>query len=167
MTCQCQKSGYCHHLGRHMPEGRWKECHKPAYYAVFKRESDAGKYTSAAYQRPYDASRDSTDDLSRIREQNTPQQPTEAPVETQGVGRELKRLLSLIGITVTPGCRCNKHAAKMNRLGPQWCRDNQKEIIGWMKEESRRRKRPFSKTAAKAILKLAIRRHEKKQATEQ
>lgn len=81
----------------------------------------------------------------------------------EGVGTELKGLLSMIGITSSPTCSCNKRAKSMNEHGIQWCKDNIPTIVGWLGEEAKKRNLPFLKFAATKIVKLAIYRAEKKQ----
>lgn len=78
-----------------------------------------------------------------------------------GVGTELKKLLSYIGINSTPNCSCNQRAKVMNNNGIQWCKDNKEKILDWLKEESTKRGLPFLKFPAKRILNYAISRAEK------
>lgn len=73
-----------------------------------------------------------------------------------GVGTELKLLLSLIGITDRPGCRCKERAAEMDRRGIFWCEQNIETISGWLKEEATLRRLPFVKRAAISIIRKAI-----------
>ena len=80
----------------------------------------------------------------------------------EGVGSELKRLLSYIGINSTASCSCNKRAKMMNEQGIQWCKDNKEKILDWLKEESTNRGLPFLKFPAKRILNYAISKAEKK-----
>jgi hypothetical protein len=80
---------------------------------------------------------------------------------TGGVGSTLKSLLKKIGITATPNCSCNRRAAEMDKLGPQWCRDNIDAIVGWLKEEAVKRNLPFVEFAAKKLVQLAICKYEK------
>lgn len=81
----------------------------------------------------------------------------------EGVGTELKKLLSWMNIKPTPNCSCNKRAKIMNDKGVSWCIDNIDTILSWLKEESGKRKLPFIRYAAQKIVKLAISRAEKKQ----
>ena len=78
---------------------------------------------------------------------------------TGGPGTELSKLLKLIGINAKEkGCKCKSHSARMDREGPQWCRDNIETILGWLQAEAQKRKLPFVKAAAKQVVLLAIRR---------
>jgi hypothetical protein len=80
-----------------------------------------------------------------------------------GPGTELAALLKTIGIDAKEkGCQCKSHAKRMDKEGPQWCRDNVDTILGWLQTEAKKRKLPFIKTAAKQVVLLAIRRAEKK-----
>ena len=88
-----------------------------------------------------------------------PKQPF--PLAPNGVGSILKSLLRKIGITATPNCSCNRRAAEMDKLGPQWCRDNIDAIVGWLKEEAVKRNLPFVEFAAKKLVQLAICKYEK------
>lgn len=81
----------------------------------------------------------------------------------EGVGAELKILLSYMNIKSNPNCSCNAKAKTMNKNGIQWCKDNKNTIIGWLEEEAKKRKLPFIRYGAKKILDLAIYRAEKKQ----
>lgn len=78
-----------------------------------------------------------------------------------GPGTELKKLLSKIGITASPGCSCNKRAETMNRHGTEWCENNIETICDWLQEEATKRKLPFVRLAGKALIHLAIRRAKK------
>ena len=83
--------------------------------------------------------------------------------KTGGPGTELAALLKTIGIdSKEKGCQCKSHARRMDKEGPQWCRDNIDTILGWLQTEAKKRKLPFIKTAAKQVVLLAIRRAEKK-----
>ena len=81
----------------------------------------------------------------------------------EGVGTELKKLLSFMNIRATPNCSCNKRAKMMNEKGISWCKKNLDTICLWLKEESEKRKIPFFKYGAKKLIKLAISRAERKQ----
>lgn len=85
------------------------------------------------------------------------------PQTKTGPGTELANLLKTIGIDAKEkGCSCRSHAKRMDKEGPQWCRDNIETILGWLQTEAKKRKLPFIKTAAKQVVLLAIRRAEKK-----
>lgn len=74
-----------------------------------------------------------------------------------GPGTELKTILANLGIVAAPHCKCSRRAALMDKYGPEWCERNIETILGWLKEEADRRKMPFVRVAALALIKLAIR----------
>jgi hypothetical protein len=91
-----------------------------------------------------------------------PPVPVEPPATaTTGPGTELKKLLRLVGITATPTCPCNARAAQMDIWGADECQQRLDEIVGWLREEAGRRHLPFSATAARQVVLLAIRRARK------
>lgn len=76
-----------------------------------------------------------------------------------GPGTELKKLLSLVGITSSPSCGCNAKARIMDHEGPDWCKENLEKIVTWLGEEHSKRKditMPFLKPAARLVVKRAI-----------
>lgn len=76
-------------------------------------------------------------------------------------GRELKKLLSRVGITTTPNCSCIARAKAMDKRGVEWCEQNVETICDWLQEEATKRKLPFVRLAGKAIIHLAIKRAKK------
>ena len=80
-----------------------------------------------------------------------------------GPGTELKKIFDKILIKKKAGCNCNKHANAMNRWGCDKCLEQIDVIVGWLQDEAEKRGLPFSKIAAKAIVRLAVRRARKKQ----
>lgn len=81
---------------------------------------------------------------------------------TGGPGTELKILLKYIGITATPNCKCNARAKQMDAWGCDICESKMDEIVGWLKEEATNRKLPFIETAARLLVKRAIKNARKK-----
>jgi len=75
-----------------------------------------------------------------------------------GVGTELKKLLSWVGIKASTNCKCNTKAAYMDYKGVQWCRENVSEILGWLEQAAKDRGLLFSRSAAKALIWLAIKK---------
>lgn len=75
-----------------------------------------------------------------------------------GVGTELTKLLSRIGITYSANCPCKDRALYMDKMGIKWCEDNIDIIVAWLSEEAERRKLPFYRTVAKLLVKRAIRK---------
>lgn len=75
-----------------------------------------------------------------------------------GPGTILANMISSLGIKSSPTCSCKKHAIEMNENGVEWCENNMETIIGWLAEESSKRKIPFVKSLATMVVKRAIRR---------
>lgn len=75
-----------------------------------------------------------------------------------GVGCHLKRLLRRLRLFGKAGCQCDKHAAEMNRRGPDWCTDNIDTIVGWMRKAAKKRGLPFTSRGARILIRLAIHR---------
>lgn len=80
-----------------------------------------------------------------------------------GPGTILAGMFSSLGIKTSPTCSCKRHALEMNRNGIDWCEQNISTIVGWLKEESSKRKIPFIESLAILVVKRAIRKS--KQAT--
>lgn len=76
--------------------------------------------------------------------------------DPDGPGSILSNLLSYIGITSAPNCSCKRHAIEMNERGPDWCEQNIDTILGWLKEESKKRSLPFVESVARLIVLRAI-----------
>lgn len=77
-------------------------------------------------------------------------------INGSGVGTELKKLLSKIGIVATPNCECNKRAKTMDDNGVRWCENNIDTIVGWLREEASKRKLPFIDNLGKLLVRKAI-----------
>jgi hypothetical protein len=73
-----------------------------------------------------------------------------------GPGTILSKMLTKIGIHSTPNCSCRRRAIEMNARGPDWCADNIDTIVGWLREESERRKLPFIDFAGKLLIQRAV-----------
>jgi len=80
----------------------------------------------------------------------------------EGVGTELKKLLSWMNIKATENCDCNNKAKHLNEKGIDWCKQNIDTICVWLKEEADKRKIPFFKYGAAKLVKFAIFRAERK-----
>lgn len=77
-----------------------------------------------------------------------------------GAGTELHKLLQKIGLREREGCKCKSHVNQMDREGIVWCRAHVDTIVGWLKEEAKRRGLPFVRPLAKRIVMWAIRNAE-------
>ena len=73
-----------------------------------------------------------------------------------GPGTILSKMLSQIGIHSTPNCSCRRRAMEMNTRGPDWCAENIDTIVGWLREESEKRKLPFVDFAGKLLIQRSI-----------
>jgi hypothetical protein len=78
-----------------------------------------------------------------------------------GPGTILSQMLSTIGITASPTCKCKQNAILMNEKGNDWCEQNINTILEWMKEESIKRGLPFMSSAAKIMVNRAISKSKK------
>lgn len=151
MPCTCTGSGFCKTHNRHMSEVRFQECRdKPGYFEVFQEakteDRNVGKPPTSVYFDP------------------TSRESVEQRIGT-GPGTELILILAgpmwkRIGIRITTGCKCRKHAATMNEQGPKWCVENIVIIVKWLKHEHshQRIRMPFSNVMATMLIRTAIRR---------
>ena len=76
------------------------------------------------------------------------------PPPGHGPGTELKALLARLVIVASQGCACNSMAAKMDRYGPQWCREHIEEIVDVMEREAARRKAGGKRSRLPLLLRL-------------
>jgi hypothetical protein len=92
----------------------------------------------------------------------TPQPPPQTLEDfPNGPGTMLSKMLSKIGINSTPNCSCRRRAMEMNTRGPDWCAENITTIVGWLREESEKRKLPFVDFAGKLLIQRAIKMSKK------
>lgn len=84
-----------------------------------------------------------------------------------GPGAELHAILrDWLGVEPTADCPCRSMAAKMDRLGPDWCEstDGMAEILGVMRAEHAKRRQqgatilPWTDFGARQLVLLACRR---------
>ena len=75
-----------------------------------------------------------------------------------GPGTILASMFSSLGIKSSPTCSCRRHAIEMNEKGNEWCEQNLSTILGWLKDESAKRKIPFVESLASMVVKRAIRK---------
>jgi len=80
-----------------------------------------------------------------------------------GPGTELERILGRFGIRPHKGCKCKRRATIMDHRGDEWCSQNINKIVGWMHEEAKQRRLPFSRRLAALLVKHAIKRSRNKQ----
>jgi len=77
-----------------------------------------------------------------------------------GPGTVLKAVLRKLGFKAVEGCRCNDRAHKMNHWGPSGCRKHNDEIVGWLVEEAKKRRKPFVTPALYMLVEFCCRRSE-------
>lgn len=80
-------------------------------------------------------------------------------------GLELSKILKIFGFKEKHKCGCKSKSSYMDTMEsqqPGWCEKNIDTIIGWLEEEAKNRNLPFSKIAAKVLVKWAIYRAKKK-----
>jgi hypothetical protein len=89
--------------------------------------------------------------------------PRATALSRGGAGSQLKKMLAWFGMKPSKGCRCERRASHMDRMGCDWCEQNAKTIVGWLQEEHTRQKilLPFVPMAAEQLVRLAIRRARK------
>lgn len=72
-----------------------------------------------------------------------------------GVGCQLKKMLSSVGIEPTEDCPCDSRAAIMDAWGPDECLKAIPKIVGWMREEAQIRGMLFNEIAAGQLVRAA------------
>lgn len=83
-----------------------------------------------------------------------------------GPGSILSGMIKKIGIVMTQGCSCRRHAIEMNEKGNDWCEQNIDTIIGWLREEASKRRLPFLDSVGKLMVNRAIKKSRKLLANE-
>jgi len=78
-----------------------------------------------------------------------------------GPGTILSGIIKNFGISMTPNCKCMKHAMEMNKNGPEWCEQNIETILEWIKEEANNRKIPFVSSLVRMAVTQAINKSKK------
>jgi len=73
-----------------------------------------------------------------------------------GPGNELRDMLSICGIKAGQNCGCQVYRKVMNMFGCEWCREYIEDITDWLAQEAKKRKLPFFRKGAKALIRLAI-----------
>lgn len=83
-----------------------------------------------------------------------------------GPGTILSQMIKSVGIVMTQGCSCRRHAIEMNTKGNDWCENNVDTIVGWLREEAKNRKLPFMDSVGKMIVNRAVKKSRKLLANE-
>lgn len=83
-----------------------------------------------------------------------------------GPGAILSSMIKKMGIVMTQGCSCRRHAIEMNEKGNDWCESNIDTIVGWLREEASKRRLPFIDSIGKLMVNRAIKKSRKLLANE-
>jgi hypothetical protein len=81
-------------------------------------------------------------------------------------GTVLSKMIKSLGIGMTDSCSCKRHALEMNENGNDWCEQNIDTIVGWLREEAKRRNLPFIDAIGKIMVSRAIKKSRKLLANE-
>jgi hypothetical protein len=81
-------------------------------------------------------------------------------------GTILSKMIKSVGIQMTDSCSCKRHAIEMNKSGNDWCEANIDTIVGWLREEAKRRNLPFIDAIGKLLVMRAIKKSRKLLANE-
>lgn len=107
MTCECPVAGYCPRYDREMVDRHWQICQ-----GVILTPEKCETYR-----------------------EHWKHMPTGKPSPLlSGVGTELHRIFSALGIAKSDGCNCDEWIAKMNAWGPDGCEDHRDEILEHLKK---------------------------------
>ena len=81
-------------------------------------------------------------------------------------GTILSKMIKSVGIGMTDSCSCKAHAIEMNNNGNDWCEQNIDTIVGWLRDEAKRRNLPFIDAIGKLLVSRAIKKSRKLLANE-
>lgn len=81
--------------------------------------------------------------------------------DPHGPGTILSQMIKSVGIQMTENCSCRRHALEMNKQGNDWCEKNIDLVVGWLREEAKKRKLPFIDAIGKLIVGRAIKKSRK------
>lgn len=81
--------------------------------------------------------------------------------DPNGPGTILTGMISSLGIKSSSTCSCRRHALEMNDKGPDWCEENIRTILDWLKDESKKRGLPFVEAVARVMVNRAINKSRK------
>lgn len=76
-------------------------------------------------------------------------------------GTVLSKMIKSIGFSMTDSCSCKRHALQMNEKGNDWCEQNIDIIVGWLKEEAKKRNLPFIDAIGKLMVNRSIKKSRK------
>lgn len=81
-------------------------------------------------------------------------------------GTVLSKMIKSVGIQMTDSCSCKRHALEMNSYGNDWCESNIDTIVGWLRDEAKKRNLPFIDAIGKLLVTRAIKKSRKLLANE-
>jgi hypothetical protein len=81
-------------------------------------------------------------------------------------GTILSKMIKSVGIQMTDSCSCKRHALEMNEKGNDWCEQNMDTVVGWLREEAKKRNLPFMDALGKLLVGRAIKNSRKLLANE-
>ncbi len=81
-------------------------------------------------------------------------------------GTILSKMIKSVGIQMTDSCSCKRHALKMNEEGNDWCEYNMDTVVGWLRDEAKKRNLPFIDAIGKLLVGRAIKKSRKLLANE-
>ena len=81
-------------------------------------------------------------------------------------GTVLSTMIKSLGIHMSDSCSCKRHALLMNEKGNDWCEENIDTVVGWLREEAKRRGLPFVDMIGKVMVNRAIKKSRKLLANE-
>lgn len=90
-----------------------------------------------------------------------------------GVGTEIKKSLSAMGVNPSPNCGCNAKSVEWDQKGAKWCKEHVEEIVDFLHEQYKAqkvwetKKIPWVRMAVKLMVNRCIRAAEKQEAEEQ
>jgi len=81
--------------------------------------------------------------------------------DPNGPGTVLSTMIKTLGIHMSDSCSCRRHAIAMNEHGNDWCEQNIDTVVGWLREEAKRRGLPFVDMIGKVMVNRAIKKSRK------
>lgn len=81
--------------------------------------------------------------------------------DPNGPGTVLSTMIKTLGIHMSDSCSCRRHAIAMNEKGNDWCEQNIDTVVGWLREEAKRRGLPFVDMIGKVMVNRAIKKSRK------
>lgn len=86
--------------------------------------------------------------------------------DPNGPGTVLSKMIKSLGIVMTDSCSCRRHAIEMNSRGNDWCEQNIDTVVGWLRDEAKRRNLPFVDMIGKIMVNRAVKKSRKLLANE-